>query len=187
MKIKIVNYLLLLTVSVFFLTGCIQDDDEEPNGANIQVNDELPTFSVRLNTGETITNQSLEGKISFIVFISVTCPDCIAILPIIERLYIEYKDNKDIVIFTISREQGEQIVGKFWKEQRYTIPYSAQEDRTVYSLFAKSGVPRIYICNKNRIVQYIYTDDSLAKYEELKGNIESLIKAFDKSPEKYNL
>lgn len=62
MKIKIVNYLLLLTVSVFFLTGCIQDDDEEPNGANIQVNDELPTFSVRLNTGETITSQSLEGK-----------------------------------------------------------------------------------------------------------------------------
>lgn len=177
MKRKIVDYLLLLTISVFFLTGCIQDDDEEPNGANIQVNDELPIFSVRLNTGETIASQSLEGKISFIVLMSVTCPDCIAELPIIERLYTEYKDNKDIVIFTISREQGEQIVGKFWKEQHYTMPYSAQEDRIVYSLFAKSGVPRIYISNKNRIVQYVYTDDPLAKYEELKVNIESLIKA----------
>lgn len=175
MKRKTVDYLLLLTVSVFFLNGCIQDDDEEPDGANIQVNDELPTFSVRLNTGETITSQSLEGKVSFVMFMSVTCPDCIAELPIIERLYTEYKDNKDIVILTISREQGEQIVGKFWKEQRYTMPYSAQEDRTVYSLFAKSGVPRTYIADKNRIVQYLYTDDPLAKYEELKGNIESLI------------
>ena len=35
MKRKTVDYLLLLTVSVFFLNGCIQDDDEEPDGANI--------------------------------------------------------------------------------------------------------------------------------------------------------
>lgn len=61
----------------------------------------------------------------------------------------------------------------YWKEQGFTLPYSAQEDRTVYELFAQTGVPRIYIVDEEGIIRSLFTDQMLPEWEEL-------VKALDK-------
>ena len=56
------------------------------------------------------------------------------------------------------------------------MPYSAQKDRNIYELFAVSRIPRIYISDENGTVRYIFTDDPVPSYDDLKSSLESLIR-----------
>ena len=169
----------LILCSLLFVTGCGGDDcdncDIETEPGNVQVGDVLPDFSVKQNDGVTVNKKSLEGKISLILFFSISCPDCQELFPSIERIYEEYNDNDKFILLAISRAEGEDAVSKFMKEKGYTFPYSPQETRDVYSLFAPSIVPRVYISNWNCIVQDIFLDDPIATYDELKSKIDALI------------
>jgi hypothetical protein len=54
------------------------------------------------------------------------------------------------------------------------MPYSAQEDRTIYELFARTRVPRVYI-NKDGLIKAIFTDiPANPTYEDMKAVIENL-------------
>lgn len=174
MKKLLIQYL-ALSFFVFIFSGCIgEEEDVDPNGGNISIGDTLPTLNLTLSDGTVISNSELNDKVSLIILFSTTCPDCRKQLPIVDQLYNTIKENKDIICFGISREQGDDIVKKYWNENKLSLPYSAQESRAVYSLFAQSGVPRIYIANKNRVVQFTSTDNPLASYELLLNKIEEL-------------
>lgn len=162
----------LLSLSCF--AGCVKGDREN-DGANIQVGDVLPDFSVDMNDGGVVNSGSLTGKISVILFFSVTCPDCQSQFPAIEQIYREYKDNENFILVGISRAEGESVAGKYLRDNNYTFPYSAQETSHVYSLFAQSVIPRIYISDRSRVVQKMFTDRPVATYNELKTEIERLL------------
>jgi hypothetical protein len=55
------------------------------------------------------------------------------------------------------------------------LPYSAQENRTVYYQFAKSGIPRVYVIDKELVIRSVFTDNSLASYEDLAEAIETCL------------
>lgn len=171
---KIVLWGILVFMSMG-VTGCLSDDDDNPEGANIQIGDKLPDFSVRLNDDRLINRQLLEGKVSVIILFTVTCPDCQKQLPVIEQVYKTYGDRDNISILGISRAQGEAEVGDFWKKRGYTFPYSAQDTREVYSLFAKSGVPRIYLSDGDGVVVRMFSDNPLASLDELKDILDQLL------------
>jgi len=166
----------LLLCSLFFIMSCDKDDPvKEPEVGNIQIGDALPEFSVTLTDGGVMNKKSLEGKISLILFFSTTCPDCQALFPSIERLYTEYKDNDKFVFLAIGRAQNEDVVSKFMEENKYTFPYSPQETREVYDLFAPSIIPRVYISNWDCIVEEIFIDNPLATYDDIKSKTDALI------------
>ena len=60
-------------VSVLSLVGCI---NEKIEGADLQVGDMIPGFSVVMNDGTAVSDQALIGSVSFIMFFHTTCPDC---------------------------------------------------------------------------------------------------------------
>ena len=167
--------LLIACILALGLTACIYDRTSKPEGADIRVGDRLPGFSVTLDDGSTADAGTLEGKVSLIVLMTVTCPDCQAQLPVVDRLYTTFRDNSAVKMLAISREQGEPLVGNYWQAHGFSLPYSAQEDRQVYSLFAQSGVPRIYIADKTGTVRKITTDNPLATYDELEAAVTALL------------
>ena len=176
---KNISFLSVFLLSLLFVTGCGGNDcencKEETEPGNIQIGDVLPDFSVKLKSGEVVNKKSLEGKISLILFFSISCPDCQALFPSIERIYAEYKDNVKFSFLAISRAEGDDKVGPFMNEKGYTFPYSPQETREIYSLFAPSIVPRVYISNDECIVKEIFIDNPLATYDEMKKKIDELI------------
>lgn len=153
-------------------TGCIHEKIE---GGDVKVGDNLPEFSVIMNDGTVVTDKSLEGGVSFIMFFHTQCPDCSNTFPAVQEIYDEYLE-KGVRFAFISREQGDDQIRDYWAEKGYSMPYSAQDDRKVYSLFAATRIPRIYISDKDGIVRYIYTDDPIPTYDDLKSSIESLIR-----------
>ena len=170
-KLKIAIDLFLLGIVSFLLAACVNDD--EPDGGNISLYDKLPQFSVVMNNGETITTQDLIDKICLIMFFNTNCPDCQKELPVIQELWQLYKDDNDIIILPISREEGEEEINKYWMDNNLTMPFSPQENREIYSLFAKSIIPRIYISNRDGIVVFMSGDDDLPSLNLLIKNIKS--------------
>ncbi len=65
------------------------------------------------------------------------------------------KRDSDCFFVCISREEGEASVKAYWEENGFTMPYSAQTDRSVYNLFASSGIPRRYEADENLVITHV--------------------------------
>lgn len=163
----------LLMFLVCTTTGCISDS--EPEGASLGAGDLLPEFSVRMNTGEIFSTSTLKGKVSVIVFFNTGCGDCRKELPIIQKLWDEYKDNANVEILPVAREEQEEDIAGYWEENGFTMPFSPQDTREIYSLFASSAIPRIYISNPKGVITETYDDSDMPSYNELRASIEQVI------------
>lgn len=154
---------MLLVVS---LGGCMQDDLPETL-ERVGVGDRLPEMVLRMNDGTVVDNRSMAGRPVMLVLFSTVCGDCRKELPEVERAYRMLSSEGDVMVIAISRGEGERQVAALWEELALTMPYSAQEDRTVYELFANQGVPRIYIANREGRIVAAYNDVNMPTAEML--------------------
>ncbi len=149
MKSSVLSLLLML-----LLTGCVSDK-EEPVWS-LQPGDELPEFTVEVN-GTPISTGMLRGCRSVIIFFNTNCKDCHAALPKIQEAYDKaVASDEDVRYLCIAREEGEEEIREYWRRHDLTLPYAAQTGRTVYNMFATSGIPRVYISNENLIIEKVY-------------------------------
>lgn len=155
---------------ILCLLSCIK---EKQTGADLVVGDRIPDFSVTMNDGTEVTSAQLSQGTAVIVFFTTACSDCQQTLPHIQDLYNAYL-SEGVKFVLISREEGSGSIEKYWKENALTLPYSAQKDRKVYELFAKTRVPRVYIC-KDGIIKAIYTDQPRnPTFDQLSAALSSL-------------
>lgn len=156
--------------AIVLLASCIR---EGRPGSEIAPGDRLPDFVVEMNDGSLVSTASLEGSVSLVMFFNTGCPDCREELPAVQRIYDEF--DSCVRIVCISREEGRVGIESYWRENGLTLPYSAQEDRAVYELFAGSGVPRVYVSSPDLVVMKVYDDDPIAGYDELAADIRGLL------------
>lgn len=157
-------------IYVFLFTGCIKEKTE---GADLKVGDMIPEFSVVMNDGSVVSDDSLKGNVSCIVLFHTTCPDCQKTLPVIQEIYDKYIP-KGVEFALISREQTSDEIDVYWKENSLNMPYSAQSDRKIYNLFAQTRIPRVYISDKDGIIRHIFTDNPIPDYESLDNAVSGL-------------
>lgn len=152
--------------------GCIKD---KPWGADLKVGDALPDFEVVMNDGSVMSDEELKGSVSVVMFFHTGCPDCQKTLPVVQRIYDEYA-GKGVGFAVISRDEGKDMIMSYWEENGLKMPFSAQNDREVYELFASERIPRVYVNDKDGTIRYIHTDDPVPSYDDLRSEIESLIR-----------
>ena len=169
---KRIAYILGVVTAALCLSGCIKD---KIVGADLKVGDRVPDFSVVMNDGAVVSDESLFGKVACIVFFHTSCPDCQQTLPVVQAIYDEY-GPEGVGFALISREQPEVDIIPFWEEKSLNMPYSGQMGRAVYNKFASSRIPRVYICDKDGIIRYVFTDDPIPTYDDLMSSLESLIR-----------
>ena len=155
---------------LFTLSSCIKEGQK---GADLGVGDPIPDFTVSMNDGTIVTGAMLRDRVSVIVFFTTQCPDCREALPHIQRLYEEYAE-KGVKFALISREDPQSSVAAYWEKNSFTMSYSAQKDRKIYELFAKTRVPRVYLTRKG-LIKSIFTDSPVPDYETLYGSLNSLL------------
>ena len=155
---RLYNLLIIIACSLVSIS-CINSEETIYNKSKVKVGDRLPSFSVIANDGTIFSNESIVGKPTFITFFYTPCIDCKMLLPVVDALYKEYADELHWI--AISRSEGDADVAAYWQENGFSLPYSAQDNRNVYDLFAYSGVPRIYLANAEGIVIAMFDDSSL--------------------------
>lgn len=161
---------IFLLATLLLSVSCIKD---KPEGADLSIGDQLPDFHVTMNDGTSVSRQDMSKGVSLIMFFHTTCPDCQNTLPVIQTIYDEY--SQSVAFALISRAEESQSIEEYWIKEGFTMPYSAQETREVYELFAQTIVPRVYI-NKDGVIKTIFTDiPSNPSYEEIKSVLDSLL------------
>ena len=159
-------------MAILVMAGCI---NEKIEGADLKVGDMIPDFEVMMNDGSVISDDILKETVSVVMFFHTSCPDCQQVLPEMQNIYDEYtSDNVNIVL--ISRKESIGSIKSFWEENGFNMPYSAQDNRDVYQKFARERIPRVYICDKDGIIRYIFTDDPIPTYDDLMSSLELLIR-----------
>ena len=161
-----------IVTALIVMSGCIK---EKQTGADLKVGDMMPDFEVVMNDGRLVTDDALKETVSVIMFFHTSCPDCQQVLPEMQKIYSEYQTEK-VSFVLISREDTDAGIMSYWEQKGLEMPYSAQNDRSVYELFAQTRIPRVYICEKGGKIRYIFTDDPNPSYEDLKSALESLIR-----------
>ena len=170
-----INRLLSIVIAGLLGVSCVVEKTDNPG--DVKVGDPLPAFSVTVRDGgaeSTVTTSSLKGAVSVITLFSVTCPDCRATMPEIQKAYDVFAPQ-GVKFVNISRAEGWDRVEALWTEFGLTMPYSAQEDRKVYELFAKSVVPRVYLSDQEGIVQYLHTDSPNPDFSTLQKELNALL------------
>lgn len=176
MKVKMRSkVVILLCIVLAGLSSCIMDDDDDRGDFALVAGDALPQFSVEMSDGEGLNTQSFNGKVGVIVFFHTGCPDCQKELPVIQKVYDTYKENPDMLLACISRSESGSDIKSYWEKHSFTLPFSAQNDDAVFSLFASHTIPRIFITDKEGIIRAVYTDDPLATYGELERDINAYL------------
>lgn len=154
-----------------FFCSCIK---ENVRSTDLKPGDSIPQFSVVMNDGSLLSSDYLSAGVSCIVFFHTMCPDCQQELPVIQSIYNEY-EPLGVRFACISREETEESIDAYWKNEGLTIPYSPQKDRVVYEMFAKTRVPRVYVSDSKGFIRYIYTDDPIATREQLSDNLDEML------------
>lgn len=161
----------LFIAALLLSVSCIREGI--PDGADLKPGDTLPDFTVTMSDGSVFRSADLEGQVSLIMFFHTGCPDCRAELPVVQQIHEEF--GQQIAICCISREEGPETVRTYWLENGLTLPYSAQEDRSVYSLFAGMGVPRVYVSGRDRVIYSVYDDSPIATPDQLEADISACL------------
>lgn len=168
------NWLFVL-FAVLCFTSCIKDDEERNGESKILPGDSLPSFELMAINGETISSETLKGKVAFLVFFDTTCGDCRRELPFVEAVWKDLKDDSSFAMWTISRGQTANTVSDYWKENAFNMPVYIDNDRKAYSLFADMTIPRFYLADRSGTVRWI-ADTSLGiTVEQLENKIRNLL------------
>lgn len=161
----------ILFSTCLLLSSCIQEKEAPLTGANLRIGDKIPLFTVKMNDGSTVSDEKLYGGVSLIVFFHTSCKDCQQLLPVLQQFHESYSSYP---LVCISRAEKEASIVTYWKKMGFTMPFSAQEDRMVYELFAQVGVPRLYIVDEEGIIREIFTDEALPDLDDIIGALRLL-------------
>lgn len=167
---KILSFIVIMTLLLF---SCIKDDENETINY-INVNSQIPTFAVEDTAGNTFSSKQFIGKQSLLVFFGTYCPDCKQVLPVIEEVWKELKDDPRFLLVTISRKETAEAVSNYWEENQFTMPFYLDTRGEVFSLFANNTIPRIYIINPDNEVVWMAVEFLDISAKELIQKIKGL-------------
>lgn len=166
----IIGKITLSLLMLFSITGCTVSSDDKLPADIVTVGSPLPQFTVTLNDGGTFATNTATDSASVFVFFNTECKDCQRELPIVQRVFAETKGA--VRFLCISRAEADSSVAAYWAKNAFTLPYSAQPDRGVYSLFANRTIPRIYISDTLGVVRTMFVEK--AGYEALRRAVEAV-------------
>ncbi|QCX39297.1 TlpA family protein disulfide reductase [Aureibaculum algae] len=116
-----------------------------------------------------INLESLRGKVVFINYWATWCPPCIAEMPMIHKLYLDY--NEKLVFLFVTTDSKEKVE-KFYGKNDYNFPTYNQLSKAPLQLEV-STIPTTFILDKNGKV-------ALSEYGAVNWNSNSIRELLDK-------
>ncbi|WP_117882929.1 TlpA family protein disulfide reductase [Aureibaculum luteum] len=116
-----------------------------------------------------INLESLKGKVVFINYWATWCPPCIAEMPMINKLYLDY--NEKLAFLFVTTDNKEKVE-KFYGKNDYNFPTYNQMSKAPKQLEV-STIPTTFILDKNGKV-------ALSEYGAVNWNSNSIRELLDK-------
>lgn len=109
---------------------------------------EAPDFTLKTPEGKEVSlKKDLAGKVVLIDFWATWCGPCKMVMPDIQKLHEQFKDNKDVAIYGISAwERGDPAA--YMKSQKFTYGLLLKGDKAAEA-YKVQGIPTLYVIGKD--------------------------------------
>jgi peroxiredoxin/YHS domain-containing protein len=113
-----------------------------------------PTFDLNDLTGNTLSTESLEGKVVLLDFWATWCVPCRKAMPELQSMHEKYKNRGFSLVGVSIDEGGLTKVKKFVTSKKITYPVAVESEKNpAWDAFRVKAVPAAYLLDRDgRIV-----------------------------------
>lgn len=121
------------------------------NGYLVQVGDEAPDFLIQEVDGEEYMLSDLRGQVVMLQFTASWCSVCRKEMPYIEGEIWQEKQDDNLKLIGIDRDEPPETIRKFGEEVGITYPLALDPGAGIFSKFAEkdAGVTRNVIIDRD--------------------------------------
>jgi peroxiredoxin len=149
MKKQIIIVTGILFLSAF--TASCQEHKVYADGYLVKVGDQAPEFTINEAGGKSYKLSDLRGKVVMLQFTASWCSVCRTEMPFIEKEIWKAKENDNLVVIGIDRDEPAETVLNFRKDIGISYPLALDPGADIFGLYAQktAGVTRNVIIDKN--------------------------------------
>ena len=142
----------LIFVLVCALGWKVSGSLEEPV---TKVGDKAPTFSVKTDSGKTITPANFGGKLLVLNFWASWCQPCVAEVPSLDTFQREY-GPKGVVVLGVSVDTNPELYHRFLDQFKVQFETSRDPDWNIAASYGTFQLPETYIIDSSgHVVQKV--------------------------------
>jgi thiol-disulfide isomerase/thioredoxin len=116
----------------------------------------FPDYSYRDTSGNTITISNLKNKVVFVNYWATWCPPCLAEMPSVNRLYMKFKNNPNVVFIMVDTDNNLPKSKAYFKNNHYNLPLYTSISKFPDTLL-DGTIPTTLIFGKNGKLKYKHT------------------------------
>ncbi|MEN5232284.1 TlpA disulfide reductase family protein [Sphingobacterium faecium] len=105
----------------------------------------------RNSAGTEINLHDLKGKVVVINYWARWCVPCLAEMPALNQLYLELKDNKNIIFMAVDMDRNVHQATRFMEKRKYSIPVYQIHSKLHEDLDTRS-IPTTIILDKKGLL-----------------------------------
>lgn len=140
-----------------------------------EVGGKAPAFSLKDLNGNTVTLDSLKGKVVFLDFWATWCGPCKEEFPELDALYKKYgKDGFEVI--GISVDKSESNAAEFLKKRPVSFTILTNIKGDVAEAYGLPGMPTGFIIGKDGVIRYRHVGFSKAFLPVYEKEIVELLK-----------
>lgn len=116
-------------------------------------------FTIHMIDGRTISSHELRGRVVVLDFWASWCGPCRRELPLLQRTFAKFRDQRDIAFFAIDGSKNDaddetpQLATDFFRRGNYTMPLAWDSHRLLGNAFGVTGYPTLLVLDRNGRVQ----------------------------------
>lgn len=116
----------------------------------------LPDYSYRDTSGNIISISNLKNKVVFVNYWATWCPPCLAEMPSVNRLYMKFKNNPNVVFIMVDTDNDLPKSKAYLKNNNYNLPLYTPVNKFPDTIL-DGTIPTTLIFGKNGKLKYKHT------------------------------